>query len=215
MTISILIPTCGDRAWSDLAHRRALPTASNQNAHEVLVSHASELNLAEARNAAAVKATGDWLCFLDADDELGPGYVAAMKRAMLDYRPWALFVPAVQYIDVLREVEIAEGETGLITKSDPPCVLNTGKPLYEINRAVIGTLVPRELFLAVGGFRGDLTIYEDWELWLRCERAGAELIDVREAIYRAYRRKGSRNERSPEAVKTYQQIRRAFERRSV
>jgi len=152
VTVSILIPTCGDQKWSDLAHRRALPTASNQLAHEVIVSHASDLRLAEARNAAAMKATGEWLCFLDADDELGPGYITAMSRAMVDQRPWTLLVPAVQYVDVLEEVEIAEGETGFITKSELPRVLNTGKPLYEVNRAVIGTLVPRELFLAVGGF---------------------------------------------------------------
>lgn len=216
MTVSILIATHGDPKWSDLARRRALPTASNQNAHEVIVRHATDLNLAESRNELAVKATGDWLCFLDSDDELGPGYIDAMRRAMLDQRPWSLLVPFVQYVDILREVEIGGvAETGFITKSEPPRSLNTGRPLYQMNWAVIGTLVPRELFLAVGGFRGDLTIYEDWELWLRCERAGAELIEVPGAIYRAYRRKGSRNERSPEAVKTYQQIRRAFERRSV
>jgi Glycosyl transferase family 2 len=122
-------------------------------------SIAASFTIAEVRNETAMKATGEWLCFLDADDELGPGYITAMARAMVDQKPWSLLVPAVQYVDILHEVEIAAGETGFITKSESPRVLNDGRPLYEVNRAVIGTLVPRELFLAVGGFRGDLTIW--------------------------------------------------------
>ncbi len=41
--------------------------------------HEDDATIAEVRNKNTVDATGDWLCFLDADDELG-----AIARAALD-----------------------------------------------------------------------------------------------------------------------------------
>lgn len=196
MNVSILICTYGDPQWQELAERRALPSASNQRAHEVIVRHETDGTLAQSRNEAAMKATGDYLCYLDADDELGDGYVDAMVAAARGYVGNALWVPAVQYLDVVREEKIGDilhPETGLVTKSRRPQLLSDGRPLYVQNYAVIGTLIPRTLFLELGGFAGHLAALEDWELFLRCERGGAELIEVEDAVYRVYRRKGSRN----------------------
>lgn len=226
MSVSILICTFGGSEWAQLAKRRAYPSASNQGdaAHEIIVLHEPDALLAEVRNLAALKATGDWLLFLDADDELAAGYVVAMRLRSLDvarvYGGAVLLAPAVQYVDVVREVEIAPDEYGTVTKSDDPILLSEtptvkGRPLHEINRCVIGTLVQRELFLHLGGFSADLPIYEDWDLFLRCERAGATIADVPDAVYRAYRRPGSRNEDTAFTQRYYWQIRRAYERKTA
>ena len=60
-----------------------------------------------------------------------------------------------------------------------------------MNECVIGTLVERDLFLKVGGFR-DLPSLEDYDLWLRCVKAGAVIHHVPDAVYRASIRPGSR-----------------------
>lgn len=192
MNVSVLICTYGDDDWVDAAWSRAFPSAQiqQQAVREINVLHLPEGPLAEARNRAAADASGDWLCFLDADDELDPGYFDAMTRTA---RSWnlaragdlrdnpLLFVPAVQYVRLGLDDGAAEVPNG-----------RGLRPLLDINCAVIGTLVPRRLFLEVGGFR-DLPALEDWDLWLRCEEAGARVVTVPEAIYRAWVTPGSRN----------------------
>src|SRR5206468_3897244 len=59
-------------------------------------------------------------------------------------------------------------------------------PLCDVNWAVVGTLVPRQLFHDVGGFRPQDFPYEDWSLWLRCVIAGACLVPVPNAVYRVF-----------------------------
>jgi hypothetical protein len=54
------------------------------------------------------------------------------------------------------------------------------------NWLVIGTLVQRELFMEVGGFRPFPHGLEDWNFWARCVRAGAEIRKVPSAIYIAH-----------------------------
>lgn len=180
---SILICTYGDEDWVDLAYSRAYPSALAQGALEVVVHHDPGGTLADSRNQAAADAEGEWLCFLDADDELADDYLEFMAEAWMlgaitdDWSP--LLVPAVSYVN-------PQG------KAMPPRVLNDGRPLGEVNRAVIGTLVRRSLFLELGGFR-DLPALEDWALWMACERAGSRLVDVPAAVYRVWARPMSRN----------------------
>lgn len=204
MSVSVIVATYGDASWEALARERAIPSASGQGATEIIQLHLSGGTLAEARNTAAAGASGAWLCFLDADDELAPGYLAAMNGpGRLD--PWcirdALLVPAVSYI------RTPDARYPGVTKSTPPSIPNKGR-WPELNIGVIGTLVTRAVFEAVGGFR-EFQAWEDWDLWLRCWKAGAELTEVPQAIYRAFERAGSRNQIvGREATELYSRIRR-------
>lgn len=263
---SILIGTYGDSRWEQLALERAYPSAQEQGAREVLVAHEPSGTIASVRNNLAARAEGTLLCHLDADDELAPGYLAAMRAAVecehrwhdfpvLDTNPeqygrecvlcglqqgrsgvtylvdldedtgrllqggtlpatdWVedpslvkprLLVPSVQYVH-------PDG------REEKPRIPNRPlRPLVEINRAVIGTLVPRALFLEVGGFTEGCEPWEDWELWLRCERAGAKLVEVPGAVYRAHVREGSAHrptdpKEQERLTELYWRIRRAHE----
>lgn len=195
-SVSVICATYGSLEWADLAHERALPSAHREvekagGDSSVCHIHLHDGTLAQARNQAAQDVTGEWLCFLDADDELAPGYLEALangygERATWDdlilYHP-ALLVPAVSFIDPA---------TGIPTAA--PRVPNGGctYDLIDINCAVIGTMIERAFFLSLGGFR-ELDHLEDWDLWLRAEEAGARLVPIRDAVYRAWLRYGSRN----------------------
>lgn len=207
MNVTVCICTHGTREWSDLAERVALPSAREQGAHQIVSHHYWDTGtLAEARNFAAEQATGDWLCFLDADDRLAPGYLAAMQAAM---RHWnlarrtdltdnpLLLLPAVQYVH-------DDGRSAAA-----PVVPAWGRSVVDVNAGVIGTLVPRQLFREVGGFR-EFAMYEDWDLWLRCLIAGARPIAVPEAVYLADAAPG-RNAQADAALGTYWTIRREHE----
>lgn len=177
MNVSILICTYGHDAWRDAAWGIAYRSAFDQNARQVNVIHQPDGTLARARNEAALRATSDYLCFLDADDELAPGYLDAIEQAHHDAPGWALYAPAVQYVH-------PDGATD-------PAIPNAGR-WPDMNECVIGTVLRRDLFNEVGGFR-ELPSLEDYDLWLRCVKAGATIVHVPDAIYRATARPGSRN----------------------
>lgn len=188
--IAVIIPTFGDvEFWSQLAGR-AVSSAMNQTRPPDQVIRVHAATLQEARNDGAAEANTEFLCFLDADDELDPGFIAAMVNApTTDLRQ-----PAT--------IGVVNG------RSDPEPVLIPKCRLLDRNYLIIGTVVRRELFLQVGGFE-DWPIYEDWDLWLRCEHAGATVSAVPDAVYRVHVREGSRNNQ-PRHVQegTYTAIRR-------
>jgi hypothetical protein len=114
---------------------------------------------------------GDWLCFLDADDELAPGYIRAMEAAV-EQQPNAtrlLFTPAVSI------VRNGKGSTPTFFRA---------VPLRQANWLVVGTVIHRDLFWEVGGFPEAEHGLEDWGLWSKCARVGAEVVKVPDAVYR-------------------------------
>lgn len=195
--ISVVIGTFGSDRWRDLAYSRAYQSVPA--GVDVIVQH--EDTLALARNRGAANARHNWLCFLDADDELAPGYLDAMWQAIRQEGARdRMFTPMVQQVQ------------GLHGRHD------VGPPFFfpevdyrDGNWMVIGTVVPRSLFVEVGGFE-EWPLYEDWALWARMQKAGAQPVRVPEAVYRAFQsgrtgrnRQGGRNA----AVAAHDQIRRA------
>lgn len=192
-TVTLIVATYGDSTWeclgADTARRAAIQL---DRFDRVIHLHEPDHDLAWTRNAAAVYADTGWLCFVDADDDLDPGYVAAMRPHLQAGR---LLAPAAQMV--------TDGARG-------PLEHYYDRDIRHLNPCIIGTLVERSLFLAVGGFF-DEPIYEDWSLFLRCWRAGAVVHPVPEAVYRVRLRPGSRNDQ-PQSVKHdwYWRIRKAY-----
>jgi glycosyltransferase involved in cell wall biosynthesis len=163
---SIIIASYGDDHYRRLAEQRAYPSAITQGC-EVILHHDEGTKIHEARNNAAARASGEWLCFLDADDELEPGYMDAMMQSSGDLR-----YPKVRY--VMRQTEPLR-----------PAVELRKRHLLEGNYMVIGTMLRRELFNRVGGF-DEFRSWEDWCLWIKCWMAGAESQLCPNAVYRSY-----------------------------
>lgn len=207
MNVSILICTHGDRHWEERAQAAVKSAEGQMQPREVVQFHMDDGTLAEVRNGAARMATGDWLCFLDGDDTLAVGYLATMRTVMRHWnlaRPGdlrenpLLLVPALQQVDTAGDVGLAK-------------IPDWERLLIDLNCGVIGTLVPRRLFLEVGGFH-EWPVYEDWDLWLRCVRAGARLVPVPDAVYRARVNPAGRNVKDPAVCsRTYQLIRAAHD----
>lgn len=160
--------------------------------------HGSTLH--EARNQAALTAAlprnrPRWLCFLDADDELDEHFIEAMSDAAssLDDGDW-LLQPATLGVH-------PDGH------EDPHPVVIPAKSLLDGNYLVIATVLPFAQFLRVGEFR-EWPMYEDWDLWLRCWKDGAQIRSVPEAIYRVHVNPVGRNSADRASqIRTYHQIR--------
>lgn len=187
MELSICIATFGDPQWHELALARALPSAARQADCEIVTEHGASLH--EARNRAAERARGEWLVFLDADDELADGYAAAILAASGDLR-----APAVSWV--------APDGT-----ASPPTLLDD-RHIERMNSCVIGTGIRRSMFLDIGGF-GSWPAWEDWALFLRAYRSGATIEHVPAAVYRAHVRPGSRNQTVANPHRLARQIRAA------
>lgn len=171
--VAIIVATFGEQRWADMARRRAVPSAEAEHPAELIVEHGSRLHL--ARNAGAARASAEWLCFLDADDELEPGYLDAMAATSGD-----LLAPAVRFVDDPRGIPRGEA----VTFAD--------RNISRLNPCVIGTLVRRQLFDEAGGFWPERA-WEDWSLFRRCWLLGAKIEHVPRAVYRAHTDPAGRN----------------------
>ena len=166
---TVIIATYGDDSWAQMAAGDAMASCVDQGV-DVILSH--EGTLAEARNRGAARARTEWLIYLDADDRLAPGYVSALMGASGDLR-----APAVSY------VHPSGAEL-------PQCL--AGRDIERMNPCVIGTAIRAQMFRDLGGFR-EWPAWEDWCLWLRAYRRGAQIVHVPSAVYLATVRPGSRN----------------------
>lgn len=188
--VTVLICCHGEARWRDLAYSRAYPSAADQAATEVW--YEPEMTLANVRNLAAGSVDSEWLCFLDADDELDFGYMDAMARHTAGD---SLLAPAVKYIN-------PEKATA------PPMLPNEPGDMRKVNRCVIGTLIRRATFFEAGGFR-EWPCYEDWDLFLGAHLEGVPIIYVPDAVYKAHVNPDGRNAPSRAlAEETYRAIRR-------
>lgn len=200
MKLSILVASFGDWTWAQLAADRAVPSASSQDAYEVVASHQEEGTVCTSRNAVAELSSGEWLCFLDADDELAPGFTAAMGEAIQEQAndKRLLLTPAVSPPVTSRRIRR---------------VFMPEKPLSDSNWLVIGTLIRRDFFWEIGGFdEQDPHGLEDWSLWTRAAAAGATVVKVPDAVYIVHTRRLSSHAvyaRNPEYGQEYQRIRRS------
>jgi GT2 family glycosyltransferase len=176
MEVAVIVATFGEDRWAELAHVRAIPSAIAACPTELIVQHGGT-TIAEARNRAAASASAEWLCFLDADDELEPGYLAAMGARQLDR---GLLAPAIR--------EVVDGTPGPArTLDDERRNIDRGW-----NPCVIGTLIRREIFERAGGFWRERA-WEDWSLFRRAWLLGEQIHHVPDAVYRIHVNPAGRN----------------------
>lgn len=153
-----------------MAATRAAPSARAQS-DDVIVVHEPDGDVATSRNAAASQAKHDWLCFLDGDDELAFGFVGQIQNAEIPGDD-VLYTPAVQYV--------IGGRRRRPPRIWPEVNLEFG------NWLIIGTVIHRDLFWTVGGFRPFAHGLEDFALWGRCWRYGCQIVKVPKAVYVAH-----------------------------
>lgn len=147
---------------------RTLAIANERARHDprILVISQSNAGSGSARNAAAERASGEYLVFLDADDVLDSRYLAAQDE-FIDLHPGAAIysVHATVFGEGVEPTPwhpIAGRESPYSLDMDD---LLTTNPIY------VSACVAATAFHAVGGFRVD-RYAEDYDLWVRLLAAG-------------------------------------------
>lgn len=166
-TVAVVVATFGDESWRAKARAHALPSAEAEQPDQLVHIHGR--TLAAARNAGVAETSTEWLCFLDADDELEPGYLDTLLTGSGDLR-----APAVRYVQ----------PCDIGGDAIPPIVTFVDRDIDTMNPCVIGTLVRRTMFDRAGRFWNE-PAWEDWSLFRRCWLLSATIVHHPSAVYRA------------------------------
>jgi glycosyltransferase involved in cell wall biosynthesis len=119
---------------------------------------------AHARNVGAAAATGDAFLFCDADDEVAPGWLAALGRA-LEHHDFVACRYDTEKLNPewVRRTHLNPQESGLTAYDYPPYLPHAGGG---------GLAVRRHVHEAVGGFDESMPALEDTDYCWRIQRAG-------------------------------------------
>lgn len=118
-----------------------------------------------SRNRAAQMARGDWLAFLDADDEWLPDKLAS-QLAVAEEQTGMVYTDRVNFGEIGR---VAERQSDSI----PLFEGDTFERLLFNNFVTVSSVIIRKSwFDRLGGFDPELLVCEDWDLWLRLTAEG-------------------------------------------
>jgi GT2 family glycosyltransferase len=153
---------------------RAVVTAYEQRLPSLRVVDASERRGRQHACNAGARVAGRAVVFVDADDEIGPGYVAAVGDALMAHP-----IVAARIDDAaLNTGWILEGRSGA-QSSD----LQQGLGFLPFGSG--GTLgVQYPVFEKLGGFAGNMDYAEDVDFCWRAQLAGVPIHFVKDAVVR-------------------------------
>jgi GT2 family glycosyltransferase len=145
-----------------------------------LIDASDRRGQAHARNAGALAASGDALLFCDADDEVAPGWLAAMSEALAeDDFVASRYDTGKLNSEWVRRIHANPQQDGLNPYTYPPFLPHAGGGGLGIRRA---------LHLEIGGFDESLPALEDTDYCWRLQLAGVKLRFVPGAVvYVRYR----------------------------
>lgn len=190
----VVIGTFGDEIWETRA-RFAASSAETAGADQIVLQH--DIDLATARNAGAAKLDTEFVTFLDADDYLEEGFFDNLDK----------------YTDPNRSSLYKPQTLGLYPNGDfdaTPCFIRPNVPLTRSNSLVIGTTMRLVDFRSTTGFDPTLEALEDWDLFLRLYRNGADIVECEGVIYIVSVGLSGRNSDKTKHHNAYRLIRRRY-----
>jgi glycosyltransferase involved in cell wall biosynthesis len=138
-----------------------------------IVDSSDQRGAAHARNVGAKASKGELLAFCDADDEVAPGWLAAISKALTEHE----FVASRFEFNKLNAPWIQKNR-----RPQQDRLQRLRYPPYLLHAGGSGLGVRRSLHEAVGGFDESLPRLMDTDYCLRIQLTGAELHFVPEAV---------------------------------
>jgi glycosyltransferase involved in cell wall biosynthesis len=147
-----------------------------------------------ARNRGLEAARGEYVAFMDADDEWAPSFLSTTVRALAAQPPSVVGV-CTGWLYVRHDgrplVHTRQASSGVLSVRD---LLTGGQ--FPIHAA----LTRREAVLRVGGFDEHIRAMEDWDLWLRLLADGDCFSTIPQHLA-SYRLHGPSNSGDPDRMR--------------
>jgi glycosyltransferase involved in cell wall biosynthesis len=138
-----------------------------------IVDARDRANASYARNVGVAAASGDKLLFVDADDDVAPGYISAMATALDSHE----FVTS-------RVDSYSLNEKWLHEAHGPPWQAERVAIFFDFMAATgVNVGLRRRLFDKIGGFPEEFPASQDIVFSWRAQQIGARIHFVREAVY--------------------------------
>ncbi|MGB5160108.1 MAG: glycosyltransferase [Thermoanaerobaculia bacterium] len=131
----------------------------------------------KARNLGSRLAQGQWLAFLDADDDWLPDKLAK-QLAVADDETQLVYTDRFNFGDTHR-VKKRQSEIGVLFEGEVFEALLLGNFI-----TLSSVMIRKGSFEQLGGFSESHPGVQDWDLWLRCASLGYEVKVVREPLTR-------------------------------
>lgn len=123
--------------------------------------HQNNEGVSIARNNGVTESKGEYICFLDADDWWSPSFLERIDWLIREYPDAGIY--GTNYYIINRgqqRIGLHIPSTGYINYCD--CYRKMQMPLTSISVAI-----PTEVFQTMGGFKAELKLGEDFDLWIR------------------------------------------------
>ena len=167
---SVLNQTCRDfevLVVDDGSKDNSLALARKFESERVRIIPQENQGVSVARNTGILNAQGEFICFLDADDEWRPDYLATIDELTVKYPESAIFVTAYA-------VNMGNGKINYSTRLEP----ETGcLPSYWLTLAkgydfvwTSATTMRRDILMEAGLFKPGEKIGQDLDMWARVAR---------------------------------------------
>jgi len=185
-TIAVQLEALANQHWSQPWEVIASDNGSTDNTVAIveqykerlpnlnIVDASDQQGAAHAKNIGVLAAAGDALAFCDADDEVAPGWVAAMGEALSKY----------DFVACRREYEKLNEPWTLKYRrlSQQDKVQEYTYPPYLPHASGSSLGVKRSLYEAVDGFDESIPILDDTDFCWKLQLAGTELHFVPDAV---------------------------------
>lgn len=130
--------------------------------------HQQNYGVSKARNNAAGLTSGDYLCFLDADDWWEPSFLEKILRLIDEYPEAGVYgtnytiVNETNHKTRVADIGVEPGfEKGYINY----CQVYAKRMYMPLWTGAV--CIPRSVFIEMGGFKPYLKLGEDFDLWIR------------------------------------------------
>ncbi|UCC69155.1 MAG: glycosyltransferase family 2 protein [Armatimonadota bacterium] len=142
---------------------RVIDELARQQPERIRCSHQENAGVAAARNQGISLSRGEYICFLDSDDEWLPEKLAVQVDFMDRHKEIGLSYVWALVVDEAGKVVGREGRRA---------GRNAYRKLFYLNpiAPTSGTMLRREVLEEVGLFDPDLRTRQDWDLWFRIAR---------------------------------------------
>jgi glycosyltransferase involved in cell wall biosynthesis len=126
--------------------------------------HPCNLGLAGAWNSCIEESVGEWVHILHSDDIVFPGFYARLRAGLEKMNDvGAAFCRHMCVDEDERQLSVSELE------SSTPVILPAFIEKIGARQRIVcaSIVVKRSVYENLGGFRKDLSVYLDWEMWIR------------------------------------------------